>query len=182
MHVNENINMAKWRSEVHSQWTVGNRLHNNGRTPNSKVTFNNWKDRTGWSRGNALHMYSVGAGFQSWPGHRLSWLHFFATFLSLSRQILTMRYINEATTASFDIPSNSSLTSNHIIWHYVVSIMKVSINSLRKKLLNNVHDISHKDRRSCWKFELSYLVFEVFTVASNWAYEDNQYYSLWDMT
>jgi len=44
--------------------------------------------RTSWSVANTADSYSVGQGFKSLPGGRLSWLRLFAFFLSPSRQML----------------------------------------------------------------------------------------------
>jgi hypothetical protein len=63
------------------------------------------KSRSG---GNDLDLYSGGAGPDSWPGHRISWLKFFVAFFSSSRQIPRW-YPDSTATAAFLIFSISSL-------------------------------------------------------------------------
>jgi hypothetical protein len=80
---------------------------------------------------NTRASYSAGPEFQSRSGNRLSWLKSFALF-AVSPGECWDGTVNDTTTSSFYILSNSSFTYRPFIWNYIVWVTeKASLNKLQ---------------------------------------------------
>jgi hypothetical protein len=81
---------------------------------------------TGCCIGNALDLYSGGAGFESQPGHRLSWQRFFCGFpQSLQVNAGTFRWSGHDPS----LPNPFQFICHPTMWWYIVSILKVLWNN-----------------------------------------------------
>lgn len=86
-------------------------------------------------------MYSVGSRFKSQPSQQISWLRFILVFINPSRSLKTITEI--VTRVGHDrhdhILRNTLQLFNHpTIGHYIASILKAQLNSLRKNVWNLV--------------------------------------------
>jgi hypothetical protein len=92
-----------------------------GRDLNSGNPEQEAGDRGGWCSGNVLQLYFGATLFESRPGHRLSWLKFFALFLTPPCKC---RY--KTSIGLRPIFSNLSFISHLTIRRYSVSILTAS--------------------------------------------------------
>jgi hypothetical protein len=108
---------------------------------NINTKFKIWKVLygAGWHSGNTLDMYSGSVRFESRPGQRLTWLRYSLFFIRPPEKFQDNTSFRPRPLPSKYFPFFHSCIN---IRRFIVSILKASLNNLRKKMNKRIGTLS----------------------------------------